>query len=69
VGPNTVERGKGGRGNKNPSNLEEFSIGRLSEARMINQYAPELGDQVLAKQITFEQARLSSPPAQGSGRG
>jgi hypothetical protein len=33
---------------------------RLTYAYLIEQYAPELGDQVLAKQITFEEARLKA---------
>jgi len=32
----------------------------LARARMIERFAPELGDQVLAKLITFEEARLKA---------
>ena len=35
---------------------EEINSRDLSHARLIEDYAPELGDQVLAKQITFEES-------------
>jgi hypothetical protein len=40
-------------------NATEVSSTRLSH-RLIQAFAPELGDQVLAKQITFEEARLKA---------
>jgi hypothetical protein len=47
-------------GKKTSSKLEEVSAAHLSYARLIEDYAPELGDQVLARQITFEEARRSN---------
>ena len=40
-------------GKKSPINFREVNKDALSNARLIEDYARELGDQVLAKQITF----------------
>lgn len=54
--------GKGGRGKKseatNSAESAGFSTRRLREAREIVRYAPELADQVLSREITYEDARL-----------
>jgi hypothetical protein len=46
------EPAKGGRGNKKPSILEDFSEGRLSEARLVLKFLPEKAEQQQGKRRT-----------------